>query len=137
MDNNIVCAKCAGRGYYFASESSTLRTPCSCQESPKKALINAMSVNAANLNHIASSGKINGTLMVETERILEEYAEYRVKQLQEDVERLRGVVKYAHNKAYILFHTKNAVSKNVTTDTKKLFHCLDKALSGKESKTDK
>lgn len=130
MDNNIVCAKCAGRGYYFASESSTLRTPCSCQESPKKALINAMSVNAANLNHIASSGKINGTLMVETERILEEYAEYRVKQLQEEVERLRSII----NEVRVYPETEEFHERLfLSAKGRELF----KALSGKESKTDK
>jgi hypothetical protein len=45
--------------------------------------------------------------------------------LQSDNDRLREVLKYAHNKAYTLYHTKNGVAKNLKTDAAKLFHKLE------------
>lgn len=43
-------------------------------------LIHSIRVNEANLNNIASSGRINGSLLVDLRRILEEYATLRNQQ---------------------------------------------------------
>ena len=46
------------------------------QSAPKNArdLIDTIKVDKANLEHVASTGKINGTLLVEIERVMKEYA---------------------------------------------------------------
>lgn len=40
----------------------------------KRELINTIKIDAANLEFIAKTGKINGTLLIEIERVMTEYA---------------------------------------------------------------
>jgi uncharacterized protein YecE (DUF72 family) len=68
---------------------------------------------------------------------IQNYAYTLNRELLEENKRLTEALKYAHNKAYILFHTKNAVSKQCRRDAEKLFHSLEKALLSESSKEDK
>lgn len=41
----------------------------------KRELIKTIQINKANLEHIAKTGNINGTLLIEIERVMAEYAQ--------------------------------------------------------------
>ena len=47
----------------------------------KKDFIKTISIVRGNLSHIESTGNINGTLLIEIERVMEEYAQQQVKNL--------------------------------------------------------
>lgn len=48
----------------------------------KRKLINTIKIDAANLEFIAKTGKINGTLLIEIERVMTEYARQQVNGLE-------------------------------------------------------
>ena len=48
----------------------------------KRDLIGTIYVNEANFNHIKDTKHINGTLLLEIERIMEEYYELKIKQYE-------------------------------------------------------
>lgn len=47
----------------------------------KRDFIKTISIMHGNLSHIESTGNINGTLLIEIERVMEEYAQQQVKNL--------------------------------------------------------
>ena len=47
----------------------------------KRDLIKTISIVRGNLSHIESAGNINGTLLIEIERVMEEYAQQQVNRL--------------------------------------------------------
>jgi hypothetical protein len=55
----------------------------------KRDLIKTIHVDRANFNHIASSGRINGTLLIEIERVMAEHAQ---KQSTELLKALKGLL---------------------------------------------
>ena len=55
----------------------------------KRKLIKTINVDKANFEHIAKTGNVNGTLLIEIERVMEEYTKGKV-ELLEALKRLKA-----------------------------------------------
>jgi len=74
----------------------------------KKELIKSIHIDKANLEHIAKTGNINGTLLIEIERVMEEYAKTCNKPAVNNSE---GIEREAQLLAFIEYLNKNRVAK--------------------------